>query len=633
MTVWWKAGLPAGEGARAAVGTVAQTLMIAGTAMAGILVLAASLQEILLDDLRSSLGQTATTSAALIDGDLHQQMVEAGRPDPARYATMVRPLRLLLAANPDIRYAYTAILRDDTMYYVLDADPQDDPDVILDPDPAPPLAGEVETWKTGRLVVEEEPSENSWGAGIRAYAPIRNAAGRMVAYVGVTLRAERYTSAVAAIRRAALVGASVSLLLAFVAGVILWRSRSQRDQALASAIAASRAKSEFLANMSHEIRTPMNAVIGMADLLLRSGLSGDQRRYAETVGASARGLQDLLNDILDFSKIEAGRLETEQVPLQLRECIDGVMALMAPRGGAAGIELSREIEPALAEARFLGDPGRLRQVLLNLVSNAVKFTEHGRVDVRVTTVAADENCSQVRFEVVDTGIGISPDALPRLFQSFSQADGSMTRRFGGTGLGLAIARQLVTLMGGTIDAESEPGRGSRFWFTIPLLRDAGGSIGTAAAERPPLPAAADGTSRVSGRVLVVEDNAVNREVVGAMLDHLGLEHAAAVDGNDALGVAVSGLYDLILMDCQMPGMDGYEATAALRARGISDRRGLPIPIIALTANAFETDRERCRLAGMNAFLAKPVTVEDLQRELQSWLQAGSPAGGTRAQAA
>ena len=398
---------------------------------------------------------------------------------------------------------------------------------------------------------------------------------------------------------------------------------------------ASRAKSTFLANVSHELRTPLNGILGLTSLAMRRATDEKQREQLAKVEGASRHLLAIINDILDISRIEADRLTLAPLDFTFAKVVDDLFALCEPLARAKGLSLAVEVAPGLRERRFRGDPVRVGQVLLNLVGNAIKFTERGGVTVRAAAVGPAESGAVVRFEVADTGIGIAPEALERLFTPFEQADGSLTRRYGGTGLGLAISRRLVELMGGTIEVASTVGAGSTFRFTVRLAEAGGGVAGeTESGEEGGIEQQL--RERFGGtRVLLVEDDPINRDVFRELLKHAGLEVDEAHDGEQAVAMAGQRPYALVLMDVQMPRMNGLEATRALRA----DPRHAALPIVAVTANSLEGDREACLAAGMNDHVAKPVAVPRLYAKVLEWLSrragvtsgsASSPSSGRSA---
>ena len=390
----------------------------------------------------------------------------------------------------------------------------------------------------------------------------------------------------------------------------------QRDRD--AAIEANRMKSEFLATMSHEIRTPMNGVLGMCELLQRTELNPRQRHLSETILRSARSLLDILNDVLDFSRIESGKLQLEAAEFSPSEVVHTLSAPFVASAQSKGLGFTVSFDVNVP-THVIGDPLRLRQVLNNLISNAIKFTEKGSVSIACTSKLLSDDCAELRFVVEDTGIGISPAAQQRIFEPFTQADSKTSRHYGGSGLGLAIVRRLVELMGGKVAVESQTGRGSRFSFTVMMRAVAGQRASVSSlsdmATGPRFSLAA------APAVLLAEDNAVNREVITEMLQHIGCHVTAVENGAQAVAAAAGGDFPIILMDCQMPVMDGQAATAELRTLERSTRRERAF-IIALTADATIDNRSRCLAAGMDAIVLKPIAQARL-RELV--FQAARPA--------
>ena len=612
-----------------------------------------SAREAQLGAVRTELVQLARVAATLVDGDRHRLITSQRQAGSPEHLALLAPLVKFHRATSDIIYVYTAILDKNRIYYVLGTDylyhiegDHESPELIMAPHDTmdPTLRRALEQHE---VTVNEQPVKEVVRSYMSAYAPFYDTEGRFVGVMGVDMWVRDFDTRVAAIRRAGISAFAAVAMLSVLAGFVVFRlsrtarrarrrdriiqarlaeAKQQAEVQAQRAEAASKAKTDFLAMMSHEIRTPMNAVLGCADLLLETPLNAEQREFAETVHRSGGALLTIINDVLDYSKIEAGRMTVEQIDFDLRSVCHEVRKILLSASAERGLAMSLTYDETLP--RFInGDPVRIRQVLLNLAGNAVKFTERGAVLIEVSRLDG----AHVKISVVDSGIGISEEQLHLLFRRFTQADSSTTRRYGGTGLGLAISKTLVELMGGTIGAHSVPGKGSTFWVTLPFGVVSQTTPESNSSAPASVPAAAVTEANATppvvlgavepglGRLLLVEDNFVNQRVAVYMLSKLGHQVDVAKHGREAIDILSKTSYDLVLMDCQMPEMDGFEATRIIRdpTSSVLDH---DVPVVAMTANAFPEDRTRALGSGMNDFLAKPVDRSILASMLAKWMK-------------
>jgi hypothetical protein len=578
------------------------------------------------------------------------------RPDDPAYLRILEAQKRWLAVNPGVSDIYSALLtNDDRVLLIADSETDYDGNGQFNgaKEQRVPIGTELEDTygefhgaMTGNLRFGEHPHEDAWGFWVSAYVSLGNNHEGLPVMIGVDYRASEWLQQILAQRLLVLT------LFGLLTGVAISVSRSAREAradvvrernlkellqaASETAEAASMAKGSFLASMSHEIRTPMNGVLGMLELVRGTPLNDDQRELIDTAFDSGKSLLQILNDILDYSKAEAGMLHVESVDCNLRTLVTDITSLHTAIARSRGLSTSIHIAPDVPPL-VRCDPFRLRQVLNNLISNALKFTTEGGISLMVERNPSPENAPEglLRFSVRDSGMGVLREQQSVIFEPFTQGDQSTSRKFGGTGLGLAICKRLVTMMGGQIGVDSAEGIGSIFWFTLPLeesdardVAEPGSPSADASVHTPPPastapprdaqparhPADATASSReYAADVLIVEDNEVNQLVTTGMLRRLGYTSEIAADGHSALEKLGTKRYGVVLMDMQMPGMDGVEATRAWRER---EDPGSRLPIIAMTANVLSSDREICIDAGMDDFIGKPVHMDELRSKLE-----------------
>ncbi len=625
------------------------------------------------DEVRDNLIRLAQAAASQIDGEAHKTIIDRSQQESQEYRGAVKPLREMLRHIKGVKYIYTAIYRDGKIYFILDAaqagdadgDGRDDQAKIMehytDPDPAM-----IQCFETGKDFAASTPYQDEWGSFVTGFAWFYDRQGKPVGVVGLDVTAEEYQQRLGTLRHASCLGLLPALVIALATGVgvsisyhnhfqarqfrlqaeeelrqqasILLAANSQLLEARARAQLANEAKSDFLANMSHEIRTPMTAIMGYAELLRHGSVDeADETMRAQAIATICRNGEHLLsivNDILDLSKIEAGRVELDSVSFGPAELMREVSMLMQVRADEKNLELLHEWTGP-RPVRVCSDMTRVRQILINLLGNAIKFTESGRVTVRGRFLKSDR--ARLEFDVVDTGIGMNDEQASRLFSPFTQADSSMTRRFGGTGLGLTISRRFAQMLGGDVQlVRSAPGEGSHFRVSVqvssfeeeivPLLplpkKVTPSKPDSQSADE--APSAAPSQAPESGRplsgasLLLAEDGLDNQRLIAFILRKAGATLTIADNGQLAVEFVLAGWkagerFDLILMDMQMPVLDGYQATTRLRQLGYTG------PIMALTAHAMAGDREKCLAAGCDEYATKPIDRAGLISQVHSLL--------------
>jgi signal transduction histidine kinase/AmiR/NasT family two-component response regulator len=593
-------------------------------------------------DVSQNLAMLAESIAANVDAELHESIWRPEQLDSPEYERAIAPLRAAHSRMGKVKFVYSAVRDGDKVRFVLDTSPDKVEDgvnqrahvceVYQTPDPSM-LAALGTGDRAGVPASTHEPYTDKWGTFMSGYAPIITRDGRQVGVLGVDISAEEYRSSLAMADRAALLALLPCAVTAVGMGFIVYRVRCrQRDAFVALAHARARAeelslaKSSFLANMSHEIRTPMTAIIGYAELLMDGGVGEkESKQHLRTIQRSGEHLLQIINDILDISKIESDKMQVERIACSPVHVLSDVEQLLLDRARAKGIALTFAWDGQVPRMIHT-DPTRTRQILTNIVGNAIKFTAQGSVAVHARFTPSEHD-GQLIIAVRDTGEGIAPEAIERLFKPFEQAEASTSRKYGGTGLGLSIAKRLAEALGGGITVISAPGQGSEFTITLAtgpvpkdqlvsshLAKELGEQEAQCTNELIALPA----------RVLVAEDGPDNRRLLQMILTKSGAQLMTVENGRDAVSEAMAAHhrdagYDLILMDMQMPELDGYGATMELR------RRGYDGVIVALTAHTLSDDRERCLAAGCDDFLTKPVRRAELLRTCRKWYEARAEA--------
>lgn len=587
-------------------------------------------------ELKNKLLLRAATASAIVSHERIEHLAAAaadkGSPD---YEYLRGQLMAARSLNPDCRFVYLLKQVDGRTVFLMDSEPETSPDYSAPGSDYPEASDDLRNiFSQGNSLVEG-PLSDEWGIWVSGLAAVRHPAdGRIIAVLGMDIDARDWQAEIAHVR---LIALSITLAVLAIVFAFYYAFRAAASaaekvylaekQAKEAVEAVSQAKSQFLAYISHEIRTPVNGILGLGEMLETTGLGKRQQDYVSAIDYSARSLLLLLNDILDFSKLEAQKMTIENTPFAIRPVLHGVDSMLQAAAAAKGIKLTSSIDEQIPP-QIMGDPVRLQQVLVNLISNAIKFTEVGQIEVKAVCLKRETAAAQLKFIITDTGIGLSPNEVSRLFQPFAQAEGANSRKYLGTGLGLSISAGLVALMGGEIGVESQKGVGSLFWFTIavgvaetPPEAGAGSVPGVHRLVNalPPgwLSQPSITHSQLAGDILIVEDNLVNQQVISAQVRQAGLTADVAANGREAVDMAARSTYKLILMDCGLPLLDGLSAARLIRQQ--EQAAGSYTPIVALTGNSLPEEQQQCQEAGMDACLVKPVSGEKLKEVIERWL--------------
>ncbi len=588
------------------------------------------------EELRSKLVLRALTAATMISHERVERLTatEADSDSPD-FAYLREQLMATRALNPDCRFVYLLKKIDNRIVFLLDSEP------VTSDDYSPPgeeySEGSDKLYKIfsdGNAFVEG-PLGDAWGVWVSGLAVVRSqATGEVIAVLGMDIAARDWEGAMATTRLTVI---SITLAVLIMVYALLYAVHTSakasrriylaEKQSKEAVEAVSQAKSQFIAYLSHEIRTPVNGILGLGELLETTLLDKRQRDYISAIGYSAQALLTVLNEVLDFSKIEANKMTVEKVGFAFRPLVEGVANMLQANALSKGLGLIVTVDKNIP-SRVVGDPARIQQVLLNLVGNAIKFTEAGKVEIKAECLSQEDGMLLVKFTVTDTGIGLDQEEITTLFQPFSQVAGVNIRKYTGTGLGLSISASLIKLMGGTIGVSSRKGEGSSFWFSLPLAFDQ--TYNTPVDDRPVInrqpiavvPAwliqtVASHEDNGAGDVLIVEDNPVIQQVVISQLRHLGLTPDLAGNGQEAVQKAEKTDYKLIFMDCGLPLLNGMDATRLIRDKEAVT--GRHTPIIALTGKSFPEEQDQCLAAGMDDCLVKPVSIQDIANMVERWL--------------